>query len=97
MPQTDKIVIWPTYFDSTVSRKDGRRVTKRYALKSPASGEIAEATRRLGLDPVVEQDKAYPASWWKKSGRVLVKKTGTPKSSVLREIGSMMKEMRRTD
>ncbi len=97
MPQTDKIVIWPTYFDSAVSRKDGRRVTKRYALKSPALDEIAEATRTLGLDPVVEQDKSYPASWWKKSGRVLVKKTGAPKSSVLREIGSLIKEMRRTD
>ncbi|MEA1907402.1 MAG: signal recognition particle subunit SRP19/SEC65 family protein [Euryarchaeota archaeon] len=97
MPQTDKIVIWPTYFDSTVSRKDGRRVAKRYALKSPATGEIAEATITLGLDPIVEQDKAYPASWWKKSGRVLVKKTGNPKSSVLREIGSIIKEMRRTD
>ena len=97
MPRTDRIVIWPTYLDSTASRSDGRRVTKRYALKSPALDEIAEAARTLELDPVVEPDKAYPAFWWKKSGRVLVKKTDTPKSSVLREIGSMMKEMRRTD
>jgi signal recognition particle subunit SRP19 len=97
MPRTDKIIIWPTYLDSAASRSDGRRVTKRYALKSPALDEITEAARTLELDPVVEPDKAYPAFWWKKSGRVLVKKTGTPKSSVLREIGSIIKEMRRTD
>ena len=97
MPRTDRIVIWPNYLDSAASRNDGRRVTKRHAPKSPTLDEIAEAARTLDLDPVVEQDKAYPAFWWKRDGRVLVKKTDAPKSSVLREIGSMIKEMRRTD
>ena len=74
MPQTDKIVIWPTYFDSAVSRKDGRRVTKRYALKSPASGEIAEAARTLGLDPIVEPDKHIQRHGGKKVGEYSLKK-----------------------
>jgi signal recognition particle subunit SRP19 len=26
----------------------------------------------MGLNPTVERDKAYPKSWWKVSGRVLV-------------------------
>lgn len=94
MPQTDKLVIWPIYFDSTASRKDGRRVKRRYALKSPALDEIAEAARMLGFDPIIEQDKSYPALWWKKGGRVLIKKTETPKSSILREIASKIREMR---
>ncbi|NOR47639.1 MAG: hypothetical protein GQ533_06290 [Methanosarcinaceae archaeon] len=29
---------------------------------------------RLGLNPTLEKDKAYPKSWWKVSGRVLVDK-----------------------
>jgi len=94
MPQTDKIVIWPIYFDSTVSRNDGRRVTRRNAVKSPTLDEIDAAAKMLGLDPVIEQTKAYPAAWWEKCGRVLIKKIDTPKSSILREIASRIREIR---
>ncbi len=94
MPKTDRIVIWPIYFDSTASRNDGRRVARRNAVKSPALDEIAAAAKMLDLDPVIEQTKAYPASWWEKRGRVLITKIDTPKSSILREIASRIREMR---
>ena len=94
MPETDRIVIWPIYFDSRVSRNGGRRVSRRSAVKSPRLDEIAEAARVLNLDSTIEEKKAHPAAWWEKQGRVLVKKTHVPKSSILREIGSRLKEMR---
>ncbi|MCD6207104.1 MAG: signal recognition particle protein Srp19 [Methanosarcinales archaeon] len=96
MPQRDKIVIWPPYLDSTESRSSGRRVARRNAVKSPTTDEIVAAVRSLNpdLDPIVEEAKAYPASWWKTSGRVLVAKTQTPKSSILREVASEIKKMR---
>lgn len=94
MPKTDKIVIWPIYLDGTASRNDGRRVTRRNAVKSPTLDEIDAAARMLDLDPVIEQTKAYPASWWGKRGRVLIKKIDTPKSSILREIASRIREIR---
>ncbi len=94
MPQRDRIVLWPIYFDSTKSRNDGRRVGKRSAVKSPALDEIVAAARALNLDLEVEDSAAYPALWWEKSGRVLVKNAGFPKSSILRDVASKMKEAR---
>ena len=94
MPETDRIVIWPIYFDSRISRNGGRRVSRRSAVKSPRLDEIAEAARALNLDCTIEETKAHPATWWEKPGRVLIKKTDIPKSSILREVGSRMKEMR---
>ncbi|KAF5414098.1 MAG: Signal recognition particle 19 kDa protein [Candidatus Methanogaster sp.] len=97
MPETDRIVIWPIYFDSRLSRNDGRRVSRRSAVKSPRLDEIAEAARMLNLDCTLEEKKAHPAAWWEKQGRVLVKKTVAPKSSILREVCSKMKELRSTN
>jgi signal recognition particle subunit SRP19 len=97
MPETDRIVIWPIYFDSRLSRNDGRRVSRRSAVKSPRLDEIAEAARLLNLDCTVEDTKAHPAAWWEKQGRVLVKKTDAPKSSILYEVCSKMKELRSTN
>ena len=31
----DKIVIWPVYFDASKSRKEGRRIPKKLAIKYP--------------------------------------------------------------
>jgi len=96
MPQKDRIVLWPIYFDSTKSRNDGRRVGRRSALKSPALDELVAAARALNLNLEVEDSAAYPKSWWEKSGRVLVKNANFPKSSILRDIASKMKEARST-
>jgi signal recognition particle subunit SEC65 len=63
-------------------------------VKSPQLDEIAEAARMLNLDCTIEDTKAHPAAWWAKQGRVLVKKTDAPKSSILSEVCSKMKELR---
>ncbi len=94
MPETDRIVIWPIYFDSRISRNGGRKVSRRSAVKSPRIDEIAEAARMLSLNCTIEDTKAHPAAWWEKQGRVLIKKTDTPKSSILREISAKIKELR---
>ena len=94
MPETDRIVIWPIYFDSRISRNGGRRVSRRSAVKSPRLDEIAEAAKMLNLNCTIEDTKAHPAAWWAQQGWVLVKKTDASKSSILREVCSKMKEMR---
>ena len=67
------IVLWPDYFDNSLSRSKGRRVPKKLAVNSPAVEDIAIAAKRLKLNPVIEADKAHPRQWWRKNGRVLVK------------------------
>ncbi|MFQ6056001.1 MAG: signal recognition particle protein Srp19 [Methanosarcinales archaeon] len=88
-----KLVIWPAYIDGTKSRSDGRIISKHSSVKSPELSEIERAARELGLDPEVEIDKAYPKSWWEKSGRVLVNDTG-PKSVIAKQIAEKIKKYR---
>ncbi|MHB2035324.1 MAG: signal recognition particle subunit SRP19/SEC65 family protein, partial [Nitrososphaerales archaeon] len=39
------------YFNSTLTREQGRRVPLDRSVKEPALDELAEATRRLGYNP----------------------------------------------
>jgi len=86
-------VIWPAYFDKGNSRSGGRVIPRKISVTSPELKEIVQAAKDLGLNPVVEQDKAYPKSWWKVSGRVLVDKKGV-KSGIVREIARKIGETR---
>jgi signal recognition particle subunit SEC65 len=60
MRDRGKLVIWPAYLDLTNSRKDGRILSKKDSVKQPELNEIEKAAAKLGLNPEVEADKAYP-------------------------------------
>ncbi|MCK4938383.1 MAG: signal recognition particle protein Srp19 [Methanosarcinales archaeon] len=89
----DKFVIWPAYIDKGNSRSGGRIISKKRSVTSPDLKEINSAAEELGLNPVLEKDKAYPKSWWDVSGRVLVDKKGL-KSGIARDIARKIGEMR---
>ena len=89
----DKYVIWPAYIDKGNSRSGGRIISRKLSVTSPELKEIVQAAKELGLNPIVERDKAYPKSWWTVSGRVLVDKKGV-KSGIAREIAKRIGEMR---
>lgn len=89
----DKYVIWPAYIDKGNSRSGGRIIPRKISVTSPELNEIVKAAKELGLNPKVERDKAYPKSWWKVSGRVLVDKKGI-KSGIVREIARKIGDMR---
>jgi len=89
----DKIVIWPIYFNSKVTRKQGRRVPLELAVEDPKAEEIYQVAEKIGLNPILEEDKAYPKMWWKERGRVLVDKTKS-KTTILKEIAVQLKEFR---
>jgi signal recognition particle subunit SRP19 len=90
----DKFVIWPDYIDKANSRSKGRIISRKLSVTSPELKEIEQAARELGLNPVVEKDKAYPKSWWEVSGRVLVDKKG-PKSEIARMIAKKIGQKRK--
>ena len=85
----DKYVIWPLYFDKSVSRMNGRKVARKHAVEKPNIEDIAKAAKSLGLHPVLEKDCAYPSRRWKKEGRVLVDKKDA-KSKVLVQIANRL-------
>lgn len=80
-----KQVIWPVYLDATKSRGEGRLLSMKNSVKSPVLMEIEKAALELNLAPVVESNKAYPKTWWVKSGRVIVEKK-LQKSMILKQI-----------
>ncbi len=89
-----KIVVYPEYLDSRKSRSEGRRIPLSQAIPGPSLEEIARAAEELGLNPVIEAEKAYPRNWWGRRGRVIVDKTDS-KLQTLRKIAGQIKSKRR--
>jgi signal recognition particle subunit SRP19 len=85
----NKYVIYPLYFDSVVSRLNGRKVAKKYAIEKPSLENIAKAAKSLGLNPILEKEGIHPSTHWKKEGRILVEKKG-PKTKLLIQLANRL-------
>jgi signal recognition particle subunit SRP19 len=70
----NKYVIYPLYFDRTISRLKGRKVAKRYAVEKPSLETIAKAAKSLGLSVILEKDRVHSSTPWKREGRILIEK-----------------------
>ncbi len=80
-----RIVLYPAYFDKRLSRRLGRKVSLELSVPSPRLEEIVRAAEELGLEPIVEEDKLYPRTWFLSRGRVIVLKK-TSKTKLLKMI-----------
>ncbi|HWQ21026.1 MAG TPA: signal recognition particle subunit SRP19/SEC65 family protein [Methanotrichaceae archaeon] len=89
--KSDKVVIWPIYFDSSKTRSEGRAVSSKDAVKEPNLDKLLNAARRAGLKSEVEREKKHPSQWADSSGRLLVVKT-EPKSAILKKISRGLKK-----
>ncbi len=89
MRKQEKIIVWPAYFDSTKTRKDGRRVAKSVAVPSPRGSEVKEAADKVGLMAEFVADACYPKTPWLKTGMLLVKKKGSKEQT----IGTIAKQL----
>lgn len=89
-----RTIIWPAYLDSEKTRKEGRKIPKKFTVRSPKLGEISRAAGKLGLNPEVEKDKSYPKSWWESRGRVIVDKK-MPKNEIIIKISNTIKGLRK--
>ena len=85
----DKYVIWPIYFDKSISKLSGRKVSKKIAVEKPNIESNAKADKSLGLNPILEKNCAYPSRHWKKEGRILVDKKSS-KSKLLVQIANRL-------
>ncbi|NPV62225.1 MAG: signal recognition particle protein Srp19 [Methanotrichaceae archaeon] len=94
MPDKDMLVIWPLYFDSGRSRREGRAVSLNDAIKDPTIDDIITAALKAGMKPDIEREKRHPKNWHESAGRILVPKKG-PKSEALKRIARSFKGKRR--
>jgi signal recognition particle subunit SRP19 len=95
MRQQERNIIWPAYFDSTRTRKDGRRIPKNMAVPLPKVLEVKEAADRLGLPSELVADVGYAKSPWLKTGMVFIKKKGSKNQTILL-IAKQLLKMRST-
>jgi signal recognition particle subunit SRP19 len=93
MRKQDKIIIWPTYFDSTKTRKDGRRVSKDLAVSSPKILEIKNVAEKLRLECEIVMDVAYPKTPWLKTGMLLARKNEA-KEQIIKKIAKQLVKIR---
>lgn len=91
MRKQDKIVIWPAYFDSTKTRKDGRRIPKDATVPSPKILEIKEAAEKIGLEYELVPDTGYSKTPWSKTGMLLVKKNKAKEQTIKRIAKQLLK------
>jgi signal recognition particle subunit SRP19 len=88
-------VLWPEYFDSALTRAQGRKVKKSLSVPQPTTELIAKACQSLGLENKVEPEKSYPGRWYEKKGRVLVDRK-MPKSKLLVKVGERLVRSQRS-
>jgi signal recognition particle subunit SRP19 len=89
MRKLDKAIIWPIYFDSAKTRKDGRRVSKNIAVQSPRITEIKEAADKIGLKNEVNLETHFPKMPWAKTGMLLVEKKEA-KEKIIQKIAKQL-------
>jgi signal recognition particle subunit SRP19 len=82
MRKQQKMVLWPSYIDSSKTRREGRRVAKGAAVSNPALSELLSAAAKLKMKPEAETGAAHPACSWKKTGRIVLQKRGTKAQTV---------------
>lgn len=85
----DKYVVYPIYFDKSVSRLSGRKVSRKNAIDKPDLENISKAAKSLGLNPILEKEVSYPSRNWKNEGRILVDKKDS-KSNILVQIAKRL-------
>ena len=79
----DKYVVWSIYFDKSISRIKGRKISNKNAKEKPSLDDIFKVCKSLGLNPILEKNKSHPSLHWKKDGRILIDRKG-PKNKVLK-------------
>jgi len=86
-------IIWPTYVDANKSRKEGRRVSLKYAVEKPKISEIELALKDMGFQFETFLDKSYPRCWWEK-GCIKVFNVSEKKIELLKKICITIKKSR---
>ena len=90
MKRDSRVVLYPEYFDKNLSRREGRRTPLKLSVPSPDARALFDAASSLGLDPILENDRHYPKTWYVRRGRVLVKREGN-KCSIIRMVAEELK------
>ena len=83
------LIIYPIYFDKNITRNNGRRISKKYAIDNPDIEKISKVLKSLGLSFEVDKNSSHPLRSWKKEGRIIITKN-TNKNKLINQIGKLL-------
>jgi signal recognition particle subunit SEC65 len=88
------MIIYPSNIDSALSKKLGRKISKKQAVPGPKVKEIFKAVKVLGEgDARLEAEACYPRNPLAPEGRVVLDRKGG-KSSLMKRVAKEVKRMR---
>jgi len=97
LKKKDRAVLWLDYFNSTLSRREGRRVPISLATKNPTLEELAEAAKLAGYTVYEVVKASHPKRHWLQSGYVQVaKREGKHKSQIVLDVAKALTRIRAT-
>jgi signal recognition particle subunit SRP19 len=93
MRKSERVILWPSYFDINKTRSEGRKVSRSLAIERPTLDELAKAVAMLGIPFDADKSAAYPRSWWEKAGRVFVRKAAN-KGKLIVSVAKNLRKVR---
>jgi signal recognition particle subunit SEC65 len=88
------MIIYPSNIDLNLSKKEGRKISKKHAVHSPKTKEIVKALEVLNVKGVKpDKEACYPKKSWECEGRVNFEVKGG-KLTMMRKVSKEIKRRR---
>ena len=90
MKDYEHVVVWLDYFNKTLPRNKGRKLSKEKCVFDPSLKELIEAAKAAGLELTESDEKVrYPKRPYVRSGYIIIPKSG-PKTKILNKISEKL-------
>jgi len=90
MKDYEHVVVWLDYFNKTLTRNKGRKLSKEKCVFDPSLKELIEAAKAAQLELTESDDKVrFPKRSFVRSGYIVLPKDG-PKTKMLNKISEKL-------
>ena len=90
MKDYEHVVIWLDYFNKTLPRNKGRRLSKEKCIFDPSLKELIEASKAAGFEPKESEDQVrFPKRPYVRSGYIVLEKN-TTKTNIMNKISNKL-------
>ena len=90
MKDYEHVVIWLDYFNKTLPRNKGRRLSKEKCIFDPSLKDLIEASKAAGLEPKESEDQVrFPKRPYVRSGYIVLEKN-TTKTNIMNKISNKL-------
>ena len=90
MKDYEHVVVWLDYFNKTLPRNKGRKLSKEKCVFDPSLKELIDASKAAGLEPKeTEEQVRFPKRPYVRSGYIVLPKT-EKKTTILEKISQKL-------